>query len=249
MHECAIWSAVGRGRDSKETSAQSSLFSPGRVRRASARGSPCLTPAVGRHSVTDGRGVTLSRRAGNSLREASRGAKQSSQRLCHQNIKSDTCTIRERACVPDVQHHKHHTGCGRASATARHTHMVSYIHFISFHFISFHFISFHFISFHFISFHFISFHFISFHFISFHFISFHFISFHFISFHFISFHFISFHFISFHFISFHFISFHFISFHFISFHFISFHFISFHFISFHFISLTHSLPHTHLPTH
>ena len=34
-----------------------------------------------------------------------------SQRPCHQNTKSDTCTTRERACVPDAQHHKHHTGC------------------------------------------------------------------------------------------------------------------------------------------
>ena len=48
-----------------------------------------------------------------------------SQRPCHQNTKSDTCTTRERACVLDVQHDKHHTGCAHASATARHTHMVS----------------------------------------------------------------------------------------------------------------------------
>ena len=48
-------------------------------------------------------------------------AERSSVTSLSPNIKSDTCTTRERACVPDVQHDKHHTGCARASATARHT--------------------------------------------------------------------------------------------------------------------------------
>ena len=52
---------VGRGRDSKgETAVQSCVFSPGRMRRASARDSPCQTLEVGRQRVTGGRGVTLS---------------------------------------------------------------------------------------------------------------------------------------------------------------------------------------------
>ena len=38
---------VGRGRDSQETAAQSSVSSPGRMRRASARESPCQTAVVG----------------------------------------------------------------------------------------------------------------------------------------------------------------------------------------------------------
>ena len=55
---------VGCGRDSQETAAQSGLFSPGRVRRASARESPCQTHVVGRQRVTDGSGVALSLRKG-----------------------------------------------------------------------------------------------------------------------------------------------------------------------------------------
>ena len=65
---------VGRGRDSQETAARSSLFSPGRVRRASARESLCPTPVVGQHRVTVGSGVTLSLREGSRPREAARRA-------------------------------------------------------------------------------------------------------------------------------------------------------------------------------
>ena len=64
------------GRDSQETAAQSSLFSPGRVRRASARESSCQTPEIGRQRVAGGSGVTLSLRVGSRPRVTKRGAKQ-----------------------------------------------------------------------------------------------------------------------------------------------------------------------------
>ena len=60
---------VGRGRDSQETA-----VSPGRVRRASARESPCPTPVVGQQRVTVGSGVTLSLGVGSHPREVMRRA-------------------------------------------------------------------------------------------------------------------------------------------------------------------------------
>ena len=70
---CVVWDAAGTH---KRPRPRVVFFSPGRVRRASARESPCQTPVVGQRIVTDGSAVTLSLRVGNSRREASRRAKQ-----------------------------------------------------------------------------------------------------------------------------------------------------------------------------
>ena len=93
-----------------------SLFSPDRVRRASARESPCPTPVVGRHRVAAGSGVTLPLREGRRRREASRGAKQRDLTAPPATRRvSDTCTTRVRACVTDVQY--------KYTAQAAHAHV------------------------------------------------------------------------------------------------------------------------------
>ena len=79
-------------------------FSPGTVRRASARESPCPTPVVGQRKVTDGSAVTLSLREGRRRREAPRREKQCDCTVPHVTKVSDTCTTRERACPSDRQH-------------------------------------------------------------------------------------------------------------------------------------------------
>ena len=71
--DCVVWFAA---KIQAETAAQSSLVPPGRVRRASARESPCPTPMVGRQRVTSGSGVMVSLRDGDRQREASRRATQ-----------------------------------------------------------------------------------------------------------------------------------------------------------------------------
>ena len=67
-----MWVAAGTH---KRPRPRGVFYSPGRVRRASARESPCLTPAAGRHRVTDVSGVTLSLREGCHPREATRGGR------------------------------------------------------------------------------------------------------------------------------------------------------------------------------
>ena len=90
----------GRGRDSKETAAWSSVFSPGRVRRASARESPCQTPEIGRQKVTGGSGVTVSLRVGSRPREASRRPKQRDLTVpLSQKPLSDTWYKRAYTCL------------------------------------------------------------------------------------------------------------------------------------------------------
>ena len=117
---------VGCGRDSQETAAQSSLFSPGRVKRASARESSCQTPEVGRQREAGGSGVTLSLRVGSRPRVTKRGAKQCDLTVSPVTKTRVSHTTRERARVPDAQHEGRRTGCARACATARHTHVVSW---------------------------------------------------------------------------------------------------------------------------
>ena len=133
-HRASRLCRVVCGRDSQETAAQSSVFfSAGRVRRASARESSCQTPEVGRQRVAGGSGVTLSLTVGNRPRETKGGAKQrdltvspvtKTQRQTHS-------TTRERTCAPDAQHERRRTGCARACATARHTHVVSLTRFFT----------------------------------------------------------------------------------------------------------------------
>ena len=124
---CVVWVAAGTHT---ETAAQSSLFSPGRVRSASARESPCLTPVVFQQRVTSGSGgQAVPQGWGSPSAEASRRATQHDLTESPVTIKEkpDTCTTREFTCASDV-HDRHRTGCARARASARHTHAVSLTH-------------------------------------------------------------------------------------------------------------------------
>ena len=114
---------VGRGRDSQETAAQRSVFSPGGVRRASAQESPCQTPGVGRHKWQLGVG---SRCLLGKMDAGARHSRRAEQRdltefPCHKNTVRHTHHTRACKCVWRAAR-THRTGCARACATARHTH-------------------------------------------------------------------------------------------------------------------------------
>ena len=103
-----VWSAAADTPKSTQAVSCGLRQTPGRVRRASARESPCQTPEVGRQRVAGGSGVALPFRVGSRPRETKRGAK---QRGLTQSPMSQKNT------ASDTQYHKRTNKCLTSSTT------------------------------------------------------------------------------------------------------------------------------------